>query len=202
MARRRPSTPTIRLDEVPQLADIADHLIALNIDDVRVCETPSRDWLGAVFLLRHGDRPEGLPWWLGSRPTRDDAIGALEELLRGLVEGRLQAQALHPSNPQEDDGVVRGELYRRWYDDRLAPHYPVKTPAKQSGRAVSKTVRQPATYEDTIRLSRLRRLVDASGVLPTSDETLALRSIAAGDQFTFEALESLLRRTRAGEPRP
>lgn len=92
----RPPSP--RLSDVPELADVAEDLAMLSVIDVRIFRVAGDEdqerW-GAVVVLSASPQLV-LPWGLELRPTREDARGAVEELLRGLVAGRYDAMRLHP----------------------------------------------------------------------------------------------------------
>lgn len=118
----------IRLDEVPGLADRADDLRCVSLSDVRIEQVDLDDgvqWRAwVIFWEPWMVRP--LTWTLGLRPTREEAAGAVELLLGGLLEGQAQARTLTPSTDRSEpithDGfwkVVMG--WMRWWSDASDP---------------------------------------------------------------------------------
>ncbi|WP_052668668.1 hypothetical protein [Nitriliruptor alkaliphilus] len=114
--------PAPNLDDVPELADVAEDLDRLAIRAVRIVEHATADGAGCswspvvVLAISPG---LVVPWSLGGRATSEDARGAVEELLRGLVAGRRDAARLHPSDgetvPLERlEQVVSTEQRRAW----------------------------------------------------------------------------------------
>lgn len=97
-----------RLDEVPALRDVAEHLEAVSVDDVRIRPVVLADgdlaWLPIVFL---GSAKAPLPWALGLRPSQEEARQAVERLLRGLAVGRAEGIEEHPYIKDDDPSAMK-----------------------------------------------------------------------------------------------
>jgi DNA-binding XRE family transcriptional regulator len=87
----------VRLDEVPELQDIAHQLQQLSILDIRIGEYERRgeSTFFGVIVIRNGD--QAVPWFVAPRADRDSVVGAIQTLLRGAARGRLDAITLFPS---------------------------------------------------------------------------------------------------------
>lgn len=119
----------LRLDEVPELEPIAEHLENLSVRDVMIRPVQFGDhtaWQAVVMLNHVGGRGGYIPWILGLRPSEADARAAVTAFLQGVAAARESTIAGYPSpsteanTEKENRRRVIEAAINEWYDRAAA----------------------------------------------------------------------------------